>query len=384
MEARTPPKSRSLQKDAEGQWVRRWTGADWFAAADAWVRAQLATAGIAVTGEPVPYKIRFWAAVWCYPTDHGLYWFKENNPGQSFEAALVDAMARELPQHVIAPLAIERTRGWFLTADQGATLDEQLTQVDPLLLWRRLVVEYAGLQRDTIPAEQALLASGLTAIGPDQLGDTVHTIADWFGNLSSDHPLALGSKSDHQLRASDPEPDHQPRAAGSEVDQQPRAAGSQVDQLHRAADNLAGWGARFSGAIPLALDQNDLHVYNVFAASPTAPFRFFDFGDALWAHPFVTLACVHDALVDPDDPNTWAEDDPRLTEITDAYLEQWTDLAPLDVLRTELTAALPLHVVHRLVSWHRLLVHADETEAAAWARSPEHWVGEVIRLFGQD
>jgi Ser/Thr protein kinase RdoA (MazF antagonist) len=140
---------------------------------------------------------------------------------------------------------------------------------------------------------------------------------------------------------------------------------------------------KLSGAIPLALDQNDLHAHNVFAAGPTAPFRFFDFGDALWGHPFVTLACVHAALVDPDDPDTWAEDDPRLTEITDAYLHQWTDLAPLDVLHTELEAALPLHVVHRLVSWHRLLIHADETEATAWAFSPKHWIAEVIRLFGQ-
>jgi hypothetical protein len=351
MQSRTPPKPRSLYKDAEGHWVRRWTGADWFAAADTWVRSQLAAAGIAVTGEPVPYKIRFWAAVWCYPTDQGLYWFKENNPGQSFEAALVDAMARELPQHVIAPLAIEAVRGWMLTADQGETLGDQPTEVDPLVLWRRLVVEYAGLQRDTIPAEQSLLASGLTPIGPDQLGSTVHEIADWFGRFDDGHPLAIGGK---------------------------------VDDLHRAADNLAGWGARFSGAIPKALDQNDLHAHNVFAAGPNAPFRFFDFGDSLWGHPFVTLACVRDALVDPDDPNSWAEDDPRLAEITDAYLQQWTDLAPLDVLRAELQAALPLHVVHRLISWHRLLVHADEKEAAAWAFLPHHWVAEVIRLFADD
>ncbi|MEU4395538.1 hypothetical protein [Kribbella sp. NPDC023855] len=348
MEDRTPPKPRSLMKDAEGHWVRRWTGAEWFGPADAWVRSQLAASGIAVTGDPIPYKIRFWAAVWCYPTDHGLYWFKENNPGQSFEAALVQAMARELPQHVIAPLAIEATRGWLLTADQGVTLGDQPTQVEPLALWRRLVIEYAGLQRDAIPAEKALLASGLTALGPDQLAGTVHGIADWFENLETDHPLAMGDK---------------------------------VGELHRAADNLASWGSRLSGAIPLSLDQNDLHAHNVFAADPAAPFRFFDFGDALWGHPFVTLSCVRDTLVDPDDPDSWAADDPRLTEITDAYLGQWTDLAPLDVLRAELQAALPLHVVHRLVSWHRLLVHADETEAAAWAFSPRHWVAEVIRLF---
>ncbi|MEV6281185.1 hypothetical protein [Kribbella sp. NPDC051770] len=349
MEGRPTPKPRSLHQDATGHWVRHWTGTDWFAAADSWVRDQLTEAGITPTGDPVPYKIRFWAAVWCYPTTHGLYWFKENNPGQSFEAALVDAMARELPQHVIPPLAIDRTHGWLLTADQGATLDEQLSHVDPLTLWRRLVVEYAALQRDTIPAEHPLLASGLTNAAPANLGAIVHTIADWFTNLAPNHPLAITP--------------------------------TQSTHLHRAADNLTTYATKLSGAIPLAIDQNDLHAHNVFAASPTAPFRFFDFGDSLWAHPFVTLACVHSALVDPD---TWQENDPRLTEITDAYLHEWTDLAPLEDLRTELDTALPLHVVHRLISWHRLLVHADETEAAAWAFSPKHWISEVIRLFGKD
>ncbi|ADB34023.1 hypothetical protein Kfla_5007 [Kribbella flavida DSM 17836] len=344
-----PPTPRSLEKDAEGQWVRRWSGADWFAAVDVWVRTELAGAAIAVTGGPVPYKVRFWATVWCYPTDHGLFWFKENNPGQAFEAALVGVMARELPQHVIAPLAVEPVRGWMLTADQGLTLDEQLAgaDVDPLPLWRRLVTEYAELQRDTIPAGPALLASGLTAAEPEGLGETVHGIADWFDALAADHPLAVGS----------------------------------LDDVRRAADNLSSWTAKLSGAIPLALDQNDLHARNVFSASPSAPFRFFDFGDALWGHPFVTLSCVQSALVDPDDPGSWTEDDARLQEVKDAYLTQWTDLAPLDLLRAELDVAQPLHVVHRLISWHRLLVHADETEAAAWSLSPHHWLAEVARLF---
>src|SRR5688572_26951707 len=120
MKQRSAPLPRSLLGDAEGQWVRRWTGGDWLAEADGWVREQLGS--LEVTGDPVPYKIRFWAAVWCYPTDHGLFWFKENNPGQAFEAALVGAMAQALPQHVVAPLAIDAERGWLLTADQGLTL----------------------------------------------------------------------------------------------------------------------------------------------------------------------------------------------------------------------------------------------------------------------
>ena len=80
-------------------------------------------------------------------------------------------------------------------------------------------------------------------------------------------------------------------------------------------------------------------------------------------------------------PGTWAEDDPRLDELTDVYLRQWTDLAPLDVLRTELEAAAPLHAVHRLVTWHRLLQYADNLEAATWEEWPRYWLSEVVRLF---
>ena len=300
---------------------------------------QLAGQGIAVAGEPVTYKVRFWAVVRCYPTGQGLFWFKENNPGQAFEAALVAAMARELPQHVVAPLAVDPERGWMLTADQGTTLDQRAG--DPMQAWRRLVVEYAALQRDTAAAGDALLAAGLTSLAPDRLSGVVHRVADWFADLGTEHPL--------------------------------RPTPAVLDDLRRAADRLDGWPVP---VVPMALDQNDLHVHNVFSSG-----RFFDFGDAVWGHPFATLECVRAALVNEDNAGAaaWPADDPRLDELEDAYLNEWTAFAPLADLRRELPAARPLHAVHRLVSWHRLLEHADDLECAAWARSPRVWLAEVIR-----
>ncbi|MFG1816824.1 hypothetical protein ACGFIF_23915 [Kribbella sp. NPDC049174] len=327
---RPTPQAMKLRADADGQWVRRWTGDDWFAEADGWVRAQLAAAGTAVSAAPVPYKIRFWAAVWCYPTDHGLFWFKENNPGQAFEAALVGAMAQALPQHVVAPLAIDPERGWFLTADQGPTLGDQ-EGTD----WRRLVIEYAGLQRDTVPVGDALLGSGLTSLAPSHLSGALHHVAGWFTGLSDDHPVRPGPET----------------LAG----------------VRRAADAVSEVERLLPGVVPMALDQNDLHARNVFRPDPAGPFRFFDFGDAVWGHPFATLASVRE---DVDEA------------VVTAYLEEWSDLAPLDVLRKELEIAEPLHVVHRMVSWHRLLEHADEIECAAWVEHIEHWLRELVRAYG--
>lgn len=319
-----------MQRDAHGYWVRRWTGADWFAVADEWVRAQLAVAGIAVTGEAVPYKIRFWAAVWCYPTDHGLFWFKENNPGQAFEAALVGAMAQALPQHVVAPLAINPEHGWLLTADQGPTLLEQ-GAAD----WHHLVIEYAGLQRDTVPFEDALLASGLTSLAPPRLSGAVHHVADWFAGLAADHPV--------------------------------RPDAATLTGVRRAADAVSEVETLLPGVVPMALDQNDLHAGNVFRPDPDGAFRFFDFGDAVWGHPFATIASVREDVEEA---------------VVTAYLEKWSELAPLDVLRKELEIAEPLHTVHKIVSWHRLLEHADEVECAAWVVHVEHWLRELVRVYG--
>jgi len=77
-----------------------------------------------------------------------------------------------------------------------------------------------------------------------------------------------------------------------------------------------------------------------------------------------------------------AVDDPRLDDVVTAYLENWTDLAPLDVLRKELEIAEPLHAVHRIVSWHRLLQHADEIECAAWVEHVQYWLGDLVLAYG--
>ena len=330
MQHRQPPQALPLQADAEGQWVRRWTSDDWFGKADSWVRNRLASAGIVVTGEPVPYRIRFWAAVWCYPTDHGLFWFKENNPGQAFEAALVAAMAEALPQHVVAPLAIDAGPGWLLTADQGPVLADQ-EEAD----WTRLVLEYADFQRDTVPHRNTLLAAGLTSLEPANLSAALNTVADWFDSLPADHPVR---------------PDAATRAG-----------------VRRAVETTAEVEKLLPGVVPMALDQNDLHARNVLRPDPDGPFRFFDFGDAVWGHPFATLASVRE---DVDE------------QVVTAYLEKWSDLAPLDVLRRELEIAEPLHTVHRMVSWHRLLAHADDIECATWADSVEHWLRKLLQAYG--
>lgn len=297
---------------------------------DRWVLEALAYAGISSVGSAVTYKIRFWSVVRCYPTEAGLFWFKENNPGQAFEAGLVAALAE-------------------LTPDQGSTLGDspgirnQATRL-------RLVHDLAALQRAAVEHAASILAVGVTDARPSLAGRVIRDRAARLAALPTGHPL--------------------------------RPARDLVDRLGRAADRLDELAGRLSPAIPASLDHNDLHAFNVSGDATSGqeggtPLRFFDFGDAVWGHPFATLRSLVISLPWTAD---LAEDCPATDELIEAYLSAWTDLADLDTLRTEYRLTAALQPVVRMVSWYRLLDHADLTEITAWIESPTHWLHQVAAL----
>lgn len=101
--------------------------------------------------------------------------------------------------------------------------------------------------------------------------------------------------------------------------------------LREAGKILAG------GPVPMALDQGDLWPGNICCPVDGADFRFFDFADAMWGHPFESLAmmvveCVYRGQV-PQPDGTVNLREARTREVVDTYLHQWTDFAPLEELR---------------------------------------------------
>ncbi len=72
-----------------------------------------------------------------------------------------------------------------------------------------------------------------------------------------------------------------------------------------------------------------------------------------------------------------AADDPRLTQVTEAALEVWSDLAPLAELRAALPAALQLGKLARSESWARCLTTLTDDELAEFGDSASHWLAEI-------
>ncbi|MET7278539.1 hypothetical protein ABZS29_09935 [Kribbella sp. NPDC005582] len=319
------PIARPLGPDADGQWVRRWLSPEWNRLVDAWVAERIDGR---IIGEPLTYRARLWSVTRCYRTSGGVVWFKENNPGHRFEAGLVDELARLAPDQVIVPLAVDRERGWLLAADHGPTLwhrdvADQAT--------RRKVVE-ALAQLQCAVRKELEPPPGMVRLAPCEAGDRLREIARAWAALPSGHPLKLGAGELHRAEA--------------------------------AADALDERLASLSDSVPLGLELNDVYAANVFAAGP----RFFDFGNAIWGHPFVSLHSFLASVVEWTGAPLPTKDREELYAIY---------LARTGGPRAELVATEALERVHRLVSWVRLIPHADLVELRARAEIPLKYLAEA-------
>jgi hypothetical protein len=343
------PQARPLGPDAHGQWVRRWTSVGWTRIVDTWVSRQLAEQGRRIIGTPVTYRARLWSVVRYYPTAEGLAWFKETNPGHRFEVGLTAALARLAPSDVVAPIALDRAHGWLLTNDHGTTLDRPDIADLPTLC--TVVRALARLQCSVLGRLRLADHPALAVLPPSLAGDRVRGIAREWAALPSDHPLHA-------------EPDTLKRAG-------------------QAADVLDRCTAPLSSSVPLDLEINDVYPANICAdrRSGTLQLRFFDFGNALWGHPFVTLHGFLDSVEEWNEAPLPPSDRDALYE---SYLTVWREHLRADprLLRRDLTATRVLVHVHRLISWIRLIPYADQTEIHARAEIPRKQLARIAALAG--
>ncbi|WP_026553204.1 phosphotransferase [Arthrobacter sp. H20] len=302
-----------------------WASPSWREEVQQWITLVLDNCNLTQTGPLEAARIRFWATQLTVSTNHGQLWFKANNPGQFTEAAVVACLSELVPDHVAAPLAIEPAKGWLLTPDHGKTL-ASLKSTD-YQLWVRVVKDFADLQKQLIPHRNPLAAAGLVSMDPRIAGNFASNQLLLHTGLPPEHPLRLSPQAADGVYAS-------------------------VPALEEAA------AAVLASGVPLTLEHNDLHPGNAFIPGiTTAPLRFFDFGDSYWAHPFSSLYVPLSVMQEQWQTTV---DDPRIRRVITAYLECWTDYAPLPELRLAVEPALQLARLHRYGSWLRLLIHADD------------------------
>jgi hypothetical protein len=316
-----------------------WGSQQWRADVRAW-------AGGGVLAEQ---RTRPWSTLWTVETGAQRLWFKENCPAHRAEATVHSALARIAPGYVDEPVRVRADRGWLLTRDGGPALD-RADAVDVTAILR----DHAALQRRTIGRRDELVAAGLRVADPRDAADLAVEQAQLLAALPADDPRHLAGEQRDAVLAVHP-------------------------ALREAGEELA------AGPVPLTLDQADLFPRNVFPPRPGGgPHRFFDFADAVWAHPFgAPLLLLWQRLRGrPSGPVLDCRADRDLLEV---YLDCWTDFASLAELRRLAESALRIAPLHRTSAWLGILATADEAAIAQHGRTPWSWLKDVTKpVVAQD
>jgi len=333
-----------------------WGSPAWRAAVRAWSRGALEGRGFRGVGEPVEHLTRPWSTVWTIDSDDGRFWFKESSKAWPGEGAVQAALAGLAAEYVDAPVAVEPARGWMLTRDGGPTVMEAApggtrgVEVDTLV---GLLGDYARLQRRTVGQRKTFEQAGLRVLVPSDAVGLARAQAERMASLPADDPRHLTAEQRESVLAALP-------ALGE--------AGS----------------ALLDGPVPLAVDQCDLFPRNIFLPRAAgAPYRFFDFAEAVWSHPFGSLVmlvweCLHRWKIGLPDDVVDCRDD-RIREVFDAYLVCWTDLAPIGELRVLAQHALRIAPLHRSEVWLRVLDESDDAAVQEHGKTPWAWLEDVAK-----
>jgi hypothetical protein len=316
-----------------------WRDPVWQAGALAWATDQLARVGLAVDGEPEQAHVRIWSTAFRLPLrDGGVAWLKAPGAGSAHEAALGGALGRWVPDRVLVPLAVDPARRLLLLPDGGARLREHGSDVDT---WTAMLQAYAALQLELVDSAGELLALGVPDLRPAALPELV------AGLLADDEAQCAG------------------RPGGLDDGIRARVSAGLGRYTEACAELAAG--------VPATVQHDDLHDGNVFVSG--GRYRFFDWGDASVAHPFLSVLV---ALVSAARVLGLPAGAPELRRLRDAYLEPWTGFGTARELRRQCELALHVAPLARALTWRRILRGVHPGERGEWQLSVAEWTAEHL------
>jgi hypothetical protein len=284
-------------------------------AAVAWMEGELAAAGIEPVGPLEATRERPWASVGRIATSRGVLWLKASAAATAFEAGIYAVLAEVAPAHVLAPVAIDAGHGRLLLPDGGPPLGEELSGDALAVAMGHALRAYADLQRAAAPHVGALLDAGVPDMRPEWLPAR-------FDAALAFVPAELAQRL-QPLRA----------------------------QIVAWCDELT--------AAP-SLDHNDLHPFNMLDGGR----RFYDWGDAVVAHPFACLLMPLGYI----SGELGRDPAPALH----AYLDGFADLAPRAELVRSARIAVQLAKIARAHTWERALrsMSAGDPDAERFRDAP--------------
>ncbi|MCL4265138.1 MAG: alpha/beta fold hydrolase [Anaerolineae bacterium] len=306
-------------------WARR----GWHREVAGWIETKLARVGYPQTGPLQPVRQWSLSCVLRADTAVGPFYFKTVADLPLFvnEARTVSKLAQLYPRHVVTPLAVDRERDWMLLPE----LTEMVGWGAPLAQREAFLQQFGRLQVTAVAHVDELLDAGC-------LDRRLHWLAAQIEPLITAEFVQpyLTTEEQAQLQAS-------------------------IPRLQTLCQELAAF------AIPETLVHGDLHGGNV--AVQGDDFIYFDWTDACVSHPFFDML------------NIFMERDTAVqTQLRDAYLAQWTDVAPMPRLLAAWSLAEVLGAVHHAISYWQIVAHLEPHSRNQLETWLQWWLRRVLAL----
>jgi hypothetical protein len=236
------------------------------------------------------------------PSQAGDVYFKAYLDAPLFtdEGPLMVELARLFPGQVPVPLAVDGDRRWVLMDDFGPVVGWEA----PAEVHEEVLRAFARLQVGSLGMVDRLLAAGCFDRGLDWLAGEA---SEWL----------------------------------STVDLTRWVTAAEAVALEAAGPRLAELCAELARSpVPPSLGHGDLHLGNVARSGGTAGgYLFFDWTDGCVLHPFIDII------------SPFGRDPALRDRLRDAYLSEWTPLAPRDALLRAWRLARPLAAVNQAISY---------------------------------
>jgi hypothetical protein len=321
--------------------VATWQDPAWRTAALDWAVQELGRRGLALTGDPEQPHVRAWSTAFRLAVDGGAVWLKSVGPGSAHEPVLAAVLGEWVPEHVLGPLAVDPGRRLMLLPDGGVTL-RATGAAGSVAAWEAMLGDYAQLQLDLTPHADEMVGLGVPDARPVVLPELVRDLLDDDESLLIGGSGGLPPGLHRRIRAD---------------------LGRYAEACRRLADS----------GIPSTLQHDDLHDANVFVAD--GRYRFFDWGDAVVSHPFVSLLVpLRAAQRALEVPNG----DAALVRLRDAYLDVWRGSGSDAELRERATLALAVGPLQRALTWRRILRGVHPAERVEWQDAVPGWTAEYL------
>ena len=303
--------------------LQPWEYPGWFATAVDWIEATLPQ-----TERVDQYATWSVSSLLRIQTAAGRYYFKAAPPIFGHEAAVTEVLAKRFPDAIPLPLAIDRERGWMLTADFG----DQLVATMEAPYWEGSLDALASLQRRSVASVEFLLESGCQDRGPRMLQNQVEELAAEGSEWLPDEGI-------QRLRAG-------------------------LSRFQDLCEEVA------STPIPNTLVHGDLHADNIVVSD--GGYLIFDWTDACIAHPFIDAATflryAERASVDQATCERWR----------DHYLRGWEELASYEVTSRLFELVEPLAAMHQVITYRWLLDSLDPSERWQFGGAMEDWLTRAL------